>query len=197
MRDHMLTEHADGERAIERRGSAFARNVTKREAETALTIRKKIVEVAPQFAPGNIPGGEVPGLDLAAGYVPARELGGDFYDFLPYGKGRLGFALGDVSGKGTAAALYGSLAIGMLREHVVTHLCPPAEMLATLNHRLYSTRFDSRFIAMLFATYDAPSRSLTLANAGGPYPLLVRKGQVQAIRLEGVPLRLISGTPND
>ncbi len=140
---------------------------------------------------------EVPGLDLAAAYVPARELGGDFYDFLPYGKGRLGFALGDVSGKGTAAALYGSLAIGMLREHVVTHLCPPAEMLATLNHRLYNTRFDSRFIAMLFATYDAPSRSLTLANAGGPYPLLVRKGQVQAIRLEGVPLGLIPDTQYD
>src|SRR6266849_4399381 len=134
---------------------------------------------------------EVPGLDLAAAYVPARELGGDFYDFLPYGKGRLGFALGDVSGKGTAAALYGSLAIGMLREHVVTHLCPPAEMLATLNRRLLNARFDSRFIAMLFATYDAPSRSLTLANAGGPYPLLVRDGSVQPIRLEGVPLGLI------
>src|SRR6267143_1373211 len=140
---------------------------------------------------------EVPGLDLAAGYVPARELGGDFYDFLPYGKGRLGFALGDVSGKGTAAALYGSLAIGMFREHVVTHSCPPAEMLATLNRRLYNDRFDSRFIAMLFATYDAPSRSLTLANAGGPYPLLVRGGCVQPIRLEGVPLGLIPNSEYD
>ncbi len=140
---------------------------------------------------------EVPGLDLAAAYVPARELGGDFYDFLPYGKGRLGFALGDVSGKGTAAALYGSLAIGMLREHVVTHLCPPAEMLATLNRRLYNDRFDSRFIAMLFATYDAPSRSLTLANAGGPYPLLVREGRVRPIRLEGVPLGLIPNSEYD
>ena len=58
---------------------------------------------------------EVPGLDISAAYVPARELGGDFYDFLPYGEGRLALALGDVSGKGTAAALYGSLAIGMCR----------------------------------------------------------------------------------
>ncbi len=148
---------------------------------------------------GSLPNGarEVPGLDLAAAYVPAHELGGDFYDFLPYGKGRLGFALGDVSGKGTAAALYGSLAIGILREHVVTHLCPPAEMLATLNRRLYNDRFDSRFIAMLFATYDAPSRSLTLANAGGPYPLLVRGGCVQPIRLEGVPLGLIPNSEYD
>src|SRR5271157_2798605 len=53
---------------------------------------------------------DVPGLDLATAYIPARELGGDFYDLLPYGVGRLAIAIGDVSGKGTAAALYGSLA---------------------------------------------------------------------------------------
>src|SRR6266851_5584198 len=133
---------------------------------------------------------EVPGLDLAAGYVPARELGGDFYDFLPYGQGRLGFALGDVSGKGAAAALYGSLAIGTVREIVVDHARDPAYMLALLNRRLNGARLDARFIALLFAIYDAPTRKLTLANAGAPYPLLVRDGHVQEIRLEGVPLGL-------
>jgi phosphoserine phosphatase RsbU/P len=140
---------------------------------------------------------EVPGLDLAAAYVPARALGGDFYDFLPYGVGRLGFTLGDVSGKGTAAALYGSLAIGTVREIVVDHACEPACMLALLNQRLLGARLDSRFIAMLFAIYDASTRKLTLANAGGPYPLLVRNGQVDAIRLEGVPLGLIPDTEYD
>src|SRR6266446_2584542 len=140
---------------------------------------------------------EVPGLDLAAGYCSARELGGDFYDFLPYGKGRLAVALGDVSGKGTAAALFGSLAIGIMREHIVEHPCPPPQMLALLNRRLHGARLDSRFIAMAFAVYDAGERRLTLANAGGPYPLLVRKGQVQAIRLEGVPLGLIPDTQYD
>src|SRR5260370_2238604 len=65
MRDQRLAEHADGERAIERGGSAFAGNVTKREDETALTRRKKIVEVATQFARGNIPGGEVETGDFA------------------------------------------------------------------------------------------------------------------------------------
>ena len=139
----------------------------------------------------------VPGLDLAAAYVPARELGGDFYDFLPYGHGRLGIALGDVSGKGTAAALYGSLAIGTVRELANDQACDPACMLALLNHRLLGARLDSRFIAMLFAIFDAPTRKLTLANAGGPYPLLVRNGQVQAIRLEGIPLGLIADTQYD
>ena len=140
---------------------------------------------------------EIPGLDLAAAYVPARELGGDFYDFLPYGEGRLAIALGDVSGKGTAAALYGSLAIGTIREIVVDRDCDPACMLALLNQRLYNTRLDARFIAMLFGVYDAAHRRLTLANAGSPYPLLLRDGHVVSVRLEGVPLGLLPGTQYD
>jgi sigma-B regulation protein RsbU (phosphoserine phosphatase) len=158
------------------------------ELDTAREIQRQLLPTGAR---------EVPGLDLAAGYVPARELGGDFYDFMPYGKGRLGFLLGDVSGKGTAAALYGSLAIGTVREIVVDHPCPPACMLSLLNQRLVGARIDSRFIAMLFAVYDASSRKLTLANAGGPYPLLVRNGRVQAILLEGVPLGLIPDTQYD
>jgi sigma-B regulation protein RsbU (phosphoserine phosphatase) len=158
------------------------------ELDTAREIQRQLLPTGAR---------EVPGLDLAAGYEPARELGGDFYDFYPYGEGRLGFALGDVSGKGTAAALYGSLAIGTMRELVADHAGGPADMLALLNQRLFSARLDSRFIAMLFAVYDASSRKLTLANAGGPYPLLVRDGQVQIIRLEGVPLGLILGTEYD
>jgi sigma-B regulation protein RsbU (phosphoserine phosphatase) len=137
---------------------------------------------------------EIPGLDLAAAYQPARELGGDFYDFLPYGKGRLGILLGDVSGKGTAAALFGSLAIGTVREHIVEHPCEPHEMLAMLNVRLHAARLDSRFIAMLFAVYDAGSRRLTISNAGTPYPLLLRDGAVQSIRIAGIPLGLFPDT---
>ena len=145
-------------------------------------------EIQRQLLPHGARG--IPGLDLAAAYAPARALGGDFYDFLPYGQGKLAVALGDVSGKGTAAALYGSLAIGTLRELVVSSTCSPACMLGMLNRRLHGARLDARFIAMLFAVYDAASRQLTLANAGGPYPLLVRDGQAQEIRVEGVPLGL-------
>ena len=133
---------------------------------------------------------EIPGLDLAAAYVPARELGGDFYDFLPYGEGRLGLALGDVSGKGTAAALFGSLAIGILREHTVEHACEPAEVLALLNRRLHGARLEAHFVAMLFGVYDAGARRLTVANAGAPYPLLIREGKIEEIRVGGIPLGL-------
>jgi phosphoserine phosphatase RsbU/P len=154
------------------------------------------LSTAREIQRGLLPSGarEVPGLDLAAAYVPARELGGDFYDFLPYGKGRLAMVVGDVSGKGTAAALFASLAIGILRERVVEHPCGPAETLAMLNTRLHGARLDSRFIATLFSIYDAGERRLTLANAGGPYPLLVRDGAVQSIRIAGIPLGLFPDT---
>src|SRR6202035_3658328 len=152
-------------------------------------------EIQRQLLPHGARG--IPGLDLAAAYVPARELGGDFYDFLPYGQGRLAMALGDVSGKGTAAALFASLAIGIVREHIVEHPCPPAEMLRMLNSRLYSAHFDSRFIATLFSVYDASTRRLTISNGGGPYPLLVRAGAVQSGRVAGIPPGLFPDTQYD
>jgi phosphoserine phosphatase RsbU/P len=133
---------------------------------------------------------EVPGLDVTAAYASARELGGDFYDFLPYGEGRLALALGDVSGKGTAAALYGSLAIGMLRELTVEHALAPAEMLAVLNRRLHGARLEARFIALTFAVYDAAGRTLTIGNAGGTHPLLLRQGALTQIPVDGIPLGL-------
>jgi phosphoserine phosphatase RsbU/P len=134
---------------------------------------------------------EVPGLDLATAYVPARELGGDFYDLLPYGVGRLAVANGDVSGKGTAAALFGSLAIGILRELVHNSEASAAEMLLQLNGRLLAARLDARFIAMQFAIYDAARRTLNVANAGGTLPLLVRNREVTEIPVTGMPLGLL------
>lgn len=165
---------------------------TERRLQTDLSTAREIQR-------GLLPTGarEVPGLELAAAYAPARELGGDFYDFLPYGKGRLAMVLGDVSGKGTAAALFASLAIGIVREHIVEHPCPPAEMLTMLNTRLHAVHFDSRFIATLFSVYDASTRRLTISNGGGPYPLLVRDGVVQSVRIAGIPLGLFPDTQYD
>ena len=134
---------------------------------------------------------EVPGLDLATAYIPARELGGDFYDLLPYGAGRLAVANGDVSGKGTAAALFGSLAIGILRELVHNTEASAGEMLRQLNGRLLAARLDARFIAMQFAIYDAARRELNLSNAGGTLPLLVRNRDVTEIPVTGMPLGLL------
>ena len=140
---------------------------------------------------------DVPGVDLAAGCVPARELGGDFYDFLPYGSGRLGLALGDVSGKGIAAALLGALAMGIFCAHTVDRVSSPAEVLAALNDRIHAVGLDARFVVMLFAVLDTGTRQLTLANAGNPYPLLLRGGRVEEIHVSGTPLGLMEGMRYD
>lgn len=139
----------------------------------------------------------VPGIDFAATCVPARGLCGDFYDLLPYGSGRLALALGDVSGKGTAAALLGALTLGILRTHTVNHAGSPSEVLAALNNYIIANRLDSKFVVMLFAALDASTRRLTLANAGCPYPLLVRKGIAEEIRISGTPLGLFEDTRYD
>ncbi len=134
---------------------------------------------------------EIPGLDLATAYIPARELGGDFYDLLPYGVGRLAVVTGDVSGKGTAAALFGSMAIGILRELVHDTDASASKMLHELNVRLLAARLDARFIAMQFGIYDAARRELNVSNAGGTLPLLVRNGEVTEINVTGMPLGLL------
>jgi len=157
------------------------------------------LEMAREIQRQLLPSGarEVPGLDLATAYVPARELGGDFYDLLPFGVGRLAIAIGDVSGKGTAAALYGSLAIGILRELVHEREASAAEMLTLLNGRLLAARLDARFIAMQFVIYDAALRELDVANAGGTFPILIRHGVVEEIKITGMPLGLIADAEFD
>jgi len=150
--------------------------------ETAREMQKGLL-------PGSVP--QVDGLDIGFRYEPARQLGGDFYDFLPYGKDRLAIAVGDVAGKGTPAALYGSMAVGILRGRVVEKTWEPGEMLGEINRQLDRNRIDNRFVAMLFAVFDSSDRSLTLANGGCPRPVLVRDGKVEELKVEGMPLGML------
>jgi sigma-B regulation protein RsbU (phosphoserine phosphatase) len=156
--------------------------ILKTDLATAREIQKQLLPTASPW---------VKGLQVAVAYEPARQLGGDFYDFLPYGDGRAAFAVGDVAGKATAAALYGSLAVGMLRELAARHRAGPARILAAMNARLRQLGIANRFLAMAYAVFDGERRSLTLANSGLPHPYLVRGGRVEAIPVAGVPLGLL------
>ena len=147
-------------------------------------------EVQHQLLPSRAP--NVRGLDLAAAYSPALELGGDFYDFLPQGGNGLALALGDVCGKGTAAALLGALTIGILRAHTKEHAGQPGDVLGSLNDRIYAARLDTRFVAMIYAIYDTDTRRLAISNAGNPYPLVLRNGRIDTLQVAGVPLGLLS-----
>jgi sigma-B regulation protein RsbU (phosphoserine phosphatase) len=134
----------------------------------------------------------IPGIQVGFAYEPARHLGGDFYDFLPYGDGRLGIAVGDVAGKATPAALYGSFAIGILREYATHGVYRPAQVLADMNCKLLHLKVENRFLAMVFAVYDSADRTLTLASSGIPYPHRISQGVAREIQVHGVPLGLLS-----
>jgi phosphoserine phosphatase RsbU/P len=145
-------------------------------------------EVQLQLLPQGVP--DVRGLDISANYLPARDLGGDFYDVLPYGEHRAAVVLGDVSGKGTAAALYGSLAIGTLRENTRRTDRNPAQMLDVLNRRLCGSGISPGFVALLFTVFDSTDNRLSIANGGIPHPVLVRQGKVSDVPIDGTPLGL-------
>lgn len=127
------------------------------------------------------------GVDLAARFLPAREVAGDLYDFFRYGPTRVGFGLGDVSGKGSAAALYGAVAIGILRSLAPQKLLP-AELLQQLNQLIGERRIEARFMTCCYATWRKPTRKLRVANAGQTQPLLYRGGHCETLKLEGFPI---------
>jgi sigma-B regulation protein RsbU (phosphoserine phosphatase) len=132
----------------------------------------------------------IPGLEVCARFQPARELGGDLYDFLNYGRDRHVLAIGDVSGKGAPAALYGAMASGILRSLAPQRLSPP-EMLKRLNVMLLERRIEGHFITLTYAIWEPKIRTLHVANAGMPLPILVRRGHSKPIRAEGIPLGLL------
>jgi sigma-B regulation protein RsbU (phosphoserine phosphatase) len=136
------------------------------------------------------------GLDIAARYDSARELGGDLYDFLRYGPQQLGVGLGDVSGKGTAAALYCAVAIGILRSLAQQKL-QPAEMLREMNRLICERRIDERFLTMCFATWQKGRNRLRIANAGQSQPLLWKRGRCEKLNLVGLPLGLFDEVSYD
>jgi sigma-B regulation protein RsbU (phosphoserine phosphatase) len=102
--------------------------------------------------------------------------------------------VGDVAGKATPAALYGSLAIGTLREYAGRDCASPASTLAAMNERLRQLGVGNRFLAMAFAVFDSADRSLVLANSGLPYPFLLQGGAARRIEVHGVPLGLLPGS---
>jgi sigma-B regulation protein RsbU (phosphoserine phosphatase) len=136
------------------------------------------------------------GLDIAARYLSARAVGGDIYEFLRYGPQQLGIALGDVSGKGTAAALYGAVAIGIMRSLAPQKL-QPAEMLRQMNQLVGERRIEGRFMTACFATWQKGRQKLRIANAGQSQPLLYKDGRCGKVELTGFPLGIFEDVSYD
>jgi sigma-B regulation protein RsbU (phosphoserine phosphatase) len=127
----------------------------------------------------------LPGWEISAVSLPARDLGGDLYDFLPLGEGVHGLMIGDVSGKGLPAALRMAVARTVFR-HEARRGATPGSTLAGVNRGIIS-EIPQGMITMLYATLDTRSGSIRLANAGHNYPVLIN-GHVDEIEVTGLPL---------
>ena len=138
---------------------------------------------------------ELPGYEVAAYYQPAREVGGDFYDFLALEDGRLGLVVGDVTDKGVPAALVMATTRTMLRA-AAQRLLSPGEVLRRVNDVLVQDIPPNMFVTCLYAILDPESGRVVYANAGHDLPYRRRAGHggaAEELRARGMPLGLMPG----
>jgi serine phosphatase RsbU (regulator of sigma subunit) len=132
---------------------------------------------------------ELEGHEIAAYYQPAREVGGDFYDFLELEDGRLGLFVGDVSGKGVPAAIVMAITRTLLRS--AYHLGSPGEILEQVNNSLLPDIPPNMFVTCLAALLDSSTGRLQYANAGHDLPYVRHAAGVSELRATGMPLGLM------
>jgi sigma-B regulation protein RsbU (phosphoserine phosphatase) len=162
-----------------------------RRLERDLSLARELqMQLLPQALP------KLSHLELAAKFVPARAIGGDLYDFIPYSLSRLGIVIGDVSGKGAPAAIYAALVSGILRSHAPIEP-GPAEMLRAVNLSLAERRIEAQFVSLIYAVWDDEHRTLIVANSGLPRPIHVHAGKNHVIEATGLPLGLFDDANYD
>jgi sigma-B regulation protein RsbU (phosphoserine phosphatase) len=142
------------------------------------------------------------GVDVAARFEPAHELGGDLYDFLAPEPNSLVVAVGDVSGKGVPAALYSAFAGELVRSRTfrrryAPERFSPAGVLASVNTILHERQLEEYYCTLCYASFDFKRRTVIVANSGLPYPIRWSGGKVSQIELPGVPLGAFAGSTYD
>ncbi len=151
-------------------------------------------QVQKRFLPRNVP--EIPGFEFFAHYDPAYEVGGDYYDFVPLPADRCAIAVGDVSGKGVAAALMMAKFSGDTRYCILTENSPSAAAIE-LNALLFSAGIDEKFITLSLSVLDFKKRTLSISSAGHP-PIMIRRagGKIEEFgeEIAGFPLGIMPGS---
>jgi serine phosphatase RsbU (regulator of sigma subunit)/CHASE1-domain containing sensor protein/anti-sigma regulatory factor (Ser/Thr protein kinase) len=136
---------------------------------------------------------ELEGWQIAYHYQPAREVGGDFYDFLRLEDGRLGLVIGDVSGKGMAAALVMANTQSVLRAVAQRGGITPGQVLAEANELMYAYMPPNTFVTCFYGVLDPMSGRLVYTNAGHDLPYERHGREVDELRARGMPLGLMPG----
>lgn len=141
-----------------------------RRAGQELEIAK---QVQARLFPQNLPA--LSTLDYAGVCIQARQVGGDYYDFLDFGAQRLGLVIGDIAGKGIAAALLMANLQANLRSQCAIALDQPQRMLRSVNQLFYENTTDGAYATLFYAEYDDSARRLSYANCGHLAALLLRR----------------------
>src|SRR5215211_3074304 len=156
--------------------------------EQELQVARRIQQAS---LPKEVP--DLEGWQITPFYQPAREVGGDFYDFFELPEGRLGLVVGDATGKGVPAALVMASARSMLRAVAQGTEYSPGGVLGRVNDALATDIPPNMFITCFYAILDPKSGSLHYANAGHDLPYVWQSGETEELRARGMPLGLIPG----
>jgi predicted ester cyclase len=169
---------------------SFEREIQARErAEQELRLARSIQQAS---LPKEVP--ELTGWQISPYYQPAREVGGDFYDFHLLSDGRLGLAVGDATGKGMPAALVMSTTCGMLQLAAQSSdSSSPGEILSQVNKTLLARIPPNMFVTCFYCILEPESGRLSYANAGHDLPYLHCNGEAEELRARGMPLGLMPG----
>jgi len=168
-----------------------------REQEAEVRQRERIEQelrvaqlIQQQFLPQELP--DLPGWQVAAYYGPAREVGGDFYDFIRLPNDQVGIVVGDVTDKGVPAALVMATTHSILRAEA-PRLVAPSEVLTRVNELLVDEMPAHMFVTCLYAVLNPATGRLRYANAGHNVPYVSTEAGVTELRATGMPLGLLPG----
>jgi serine phosphatase RsbU (regulator of sigma subunit)/anti-sigma regulatory factor (Ser/Thr protein kinase) len=172
-----------------------------REQEVEIRSRERLEQelqvaklIQQHFLPRTLP--DLPGWQIDAHYRPAREVGGDFYDFIALDDGRVGIVIGDVTDKGVPAALVMAATRSVLRA-AAQRLGDPGEVLERVNEHLCPDIPEHMFVTCLYGVLDPATGRLRFANAGHNLPCVRSGNRVAELRATGMPLGLMPGMRYD
>ena len=168
---------------------AFEQEIRMRErVEQELRVARSIQQAA---LPREVP--ELEGWQINPYYQPAREVGGDFYEFFELDDGRVGFAVGDATGKGVPAAFVMSATCALLGGVATGSGSPPGEVLARVNEAVLARIPPNMFVTCFYCILEPESGHLLYANAGHNLPCCSHEGATSDLEARGMPLGLMPG----
>ena len=175
-----------------RRAQVYAETLAMQKTLQELSLARTIQA---SFLPEEIP--QLSGWQMCAALEPARQIAGDFYDFIPLPDGRLGIVIADVADKGLGPALYMALSSTLLRTFALQYPAEPARVLSATNQRILQDARANLFVTVFYGVLSPESGQLVYANAGHPPAYLITTAQpdgLQMLRNTGMPLGIDSET---